>query len=54
MKRIGKVEQADGRSRRAGGHHAFLKKRKARIERRRAKSNPETPPGYGRYQGWEL
>ena len=37
-------EQADGRSRRAGGFHQFLKK---------AKTNPEAQPSYGRYAGYE-
>jgi hypothetical protein len=48
-----KVMQADGRSRRAGGGHQFLKKQKARAERRRARQNPECVPGYGRYKGYE-
>lgn len=32
----------------------FLKRRKARSERRRARLNPECVPGYGRYRGWLL
>lgn len=48
------VEQADGYgSKRAGSYHAYLKKRKARSERRRAKAAPECQPGYGRYKGYE-
>jgi len=47
------VEQADGESKRSGDYHQHLKKRKARLERRRAKQDPEAPPGYGRYRGWE-
>lgn len=46
-------EQADGKSRRAGGGHQFIKRKKRRIERHRAKKNPETPPAYNRYRGWE-
>jgi hypothetical protein len=48
------VEQADGRSKHAGGGHQFRKIQKRRRERRRAKRNPECFPGYGRYSGWEL
>ncbi len=46
-------EKADGKSRRAGGYHQFIKRRKNRVERRRAKHDPECQPGYGRYRGWE-
>ena len=46
-------EQADGRSRRAGGFHQFLKKAKNRAERRKAKTNPEAQPSYCRYAGYE-
>lgn len=28
------------------------KRRKARAERRRARLDPEAPPGYGYYNGW--
>ncbi len=45
------VEQADGRS--DTNYHKFLKQQKVRVERRRAKRNPECPPGYGRYRGYE-
>jgi len=46
-----KGEQADGAS---GGHyHRFLKKYKLRIERRRAKRNPECLPAYRKYRGYE-
>lgn len=46
-----KVEQADG----SGGSasHRDLKKRKRRLERHRAKQDPEVPPGYGKYSGYE-
>jgi hypothetical protein len=47
--------QADGSSH---GHnsslHRGLKKWKVRKERRKAKRDPETPPGYGKYKGYEL
>jgi hypothetical protein len=44
------VEQADGSS----GGHRWLKKEKARTERRRAKKDPESQPAYGKYRGYEL
>lgn len=46
-----KGEQADGKG---WGLRcrAFLKRLKARLERRRSKVDPESPPGYGRYRGW--
>lgn len=44
-------EQADGSGK--SGYHKFLKKHKRRIERRRAKRDPECPPGYGKYSGYE-
>jgi hypothetical protein len=53
MKAFSKVEQADGRSKRGNGYHQFLKRRKAKLERRAARKNPETPPAYGRYAGYE-
>lgn len=46
-----KGEQADGPSSR---HHSWLKRMKNRLERRRAKRNPEAPPGYKKHRGWEL
>ena len=46
-------EQADGKSKRGNGYHQFLKRRKNRIERRKANRNPESPPAYNRYAGWE-
>jgi len=51
---MGGFEKADGKSKRAGGYHQWLKRQKARIERRRAKRDPECRPGYGKYRGWEL
>lgn len=30
----------------------YVKRRKAKLERRRARRDPECPPGYGRYKGW--
>jgi hypothetical protein len=48
------VEKADGKSKRKGGYHQFLKKLKARFERRKAKKNPNNPASYGKYRGWEL
>jgi len=56
--RIAKCEQADGSSHlgamtRRASYHRSLKRRKNRLERRRARLNPECVPGYGRYAGWE-
>lgn len=31
----------------------FVKARKARLERRKAKQDPETLPTYRRYRGWD-
>jgi hypothetical protein len=52
---VRKVEQADKRSKdgRDSKAHVSLKKQKARIERRRAKKDPETPPAYGKYDGYQ-
>lgn len=54
-----KNEKADAKGIWAVGRHArsyryWLKRWKARIERRRAKKDPECRPGYGKYKGWEL
>jgi hypothetical protein len=46
---MGQVEQADG----DGKGKTYLKKVKARSERRRAKRNPEIQPGYGKYSGYQ-
>jgi len=54
MKRkLGSVNQADGHHGRAHGSHQFLKRRKHRLERRLAKLDPENPPSYGKYKGYE-
>jgi hypothetical protein len=47
------TEQADGKSKKAGDYHSFLKRQKRRLERRRAKVNPDAPATYRRYKGWE-
>jgi len=57
--RVPPVEMADGPSRvggisRRANYHKWLKRQKARAERRKAKQNPECTPTYGRYKGWEL
>lgn len=31
----------------------YAKRQKNRAERRRARLDPEAPPGYGRYRGWD-
>jgi hypothetical protein len=46
-------EQADGCGRRRTSYRQFLKRTKARTERRRARLNPECLPAYGRYHGWQ-
>lgn len=38
---------------RKSSYHRYLKRAKARAERRRAKKDPECVPGYGKYRGWE-
>jgi len=45
-----KIEQADG----SGSRKKTLKKRKARVERRKAKVNPEIEPGYKKFRGYQL
>lgn len=47
-----KCEQADGYPGR--NYHRFLKIKKRRHERRRAKRNVECVPHYGKYNGYEL
>jgi hypothetical protein len=47
------VEQADGRWQRNRLYHKLLKRMKIRVERRRARRNPECQPAYGRYNGFE-
>jgi hypothetical protein len=47
---MGRVAQADGE----GKGKTYLKKVKARVERRRAKKDPECRPGYGKYSGYQL
>jgi hypothetical protein len=44
-----KTEQADG----SGKGHTQRKKWKCRTERRRAKKDPESQPGYGKYKGYQ-
>lgn len=48
MARLG--VQADGPS---GKRKSDLKKLKVRRERHIAKRNPDTPPAYGKYRGYE-
>ena len=47
------TEQADGKSKRGNGYHQYLKKRKAKLERRKANQDPGSSPSYGKYKGWE-
>jgi hypothetical protein len=44
-------EQADGKGR-GLWLRVYVKRRKARLERRKARLDPECTPGYGRYRGW--
>lgn len=34
-------------------YHAYIKRQKNRLERRRARRQPDCVSGYGRYNGWE-
>lgn len=49
-----KNTKADGRQSgsKVAKKRGLLKRNKARIERRRAKANPETQATYGRYKGY--
>lgn len=52
-KRIRMCEQADGKSRRAGGGHQWLKRCANRLQRRQAKSDPDCVPTHNRHKGYE-
>lgn len=39
--------------RKRSGRTVYMKKTKARFERRKAKQNPECFPTYNKYRGWE-
>jgi hypothetical protein len=47
------TEQADGKGKRSDSYHQFIKRKKRRLERRKANRDPETPPTYGKYSGYE-
>lgn len=49
----GCCEQADLKQSSKNAYHKFLKRRKNRLERRKANIDPECVPGYGKYKGWE-
>jgi len=51
--KIAQVEQADGHSKHGGAYHQFIKRRKRRNERRRAKQDPECLPAYNRFRRYE-
>jgi len=53
-KRAKNFEQADGGSSRECSYHRFIKKAKNRLERRRARENPDCIPGYGKYTSYEM
>lgn len=46
-------EQGDN-SQGGTNRHKSLKKKKVKIERKKAKENPEVQPGYKKYRGYEL
>jgi hypothetical protein len=50
------VMQASGHGHSQNKHKStvstFLKRCKARLERRKARRDPETTPGYGRFRGY--
>ena len=50
---IEKIKMSSGRGKSRSGTERFLKKSKNRVERRRAKQNPECTPQYNRYAGWQ-
>jgi hypothetical protein len=45
-------EKADGNQQGMSVSRGLTKRLKNRAERRRAKQDPEAPPGYGKYRGW--
>lgn len=47
--RIVRVTMADGGS---SKQKSYLRRTKNKVERKRAKQDPECFPGYGRYRGW--
>jgi len=49
--KISKVEQADGKGWN-DRRRKWLKVRKRRLERRRAKHEPDCQPAYTKYKGW--
>lgn len=53
MRYIAKVQQADGSSNLSPRYHRLLKHYKRRLERPRAKQDPECLPGYGKYRGYK-
>lgn len=50
--RVPKIPQAEPGNGKANGHRQWLKRWKARAERRRARRNPEVPPSYRKFQGY--
>jgi hypothetical protein len=38
---------------RSKSYHQWIKRQKMRLERRRAKHDPECKPGYDKYDGYE-
>ena len=53
---VGMSEKADGKNilckRRYANGHRYLKRAKNRVERHKARINPEVTPTYGRYRGY--
>jgi hypothetical protein len=49
------TEQADAKGKLSrGGYHRWLKRHKVRIERQRAKQDPECSPCYRKFSGYEM
>ena len=51
------MEKADGKSHKSKAkkcYHWWLKRWKARLERRKGKKCPDCKPGYNKYKGYEL
>lgn len=53
MKDRAGINQADNRNNKGSRYHRYLKIAKVRLERRRAKRNPQCLPTYRKYDGYE-
>jgi len=53
MKDKAGINQADNRHNKGSHYHRYLKRAKVRLERRRAKRNPQCLSAYRKYDGYE-